>query len=301
MRRSNLDISIRSNNALPRLLGAALVLGSAALGAAQGTPPGAAEPSAKSVLRVCADPDNLPQSDRHGAGYENKLAEALARDLGRPLEYTFFPQRMGFVRNTLKGRDEATGDFKCDLILGVPVGFEPAATTRAYMHSTYAMLVPAQAKLGPLADPDALLKLPAARLRALRFGVFSKSPATDWLLRHGLIEQAKFYAPQSGDPSEHPASIIERDLERGEIDVAIVWGPVAGYLAQRHRAANPWSALPFRPDPSIRFDYEIAMGVRFTDKAWKSTLDQWIAQHRGEIERILADYQVPLLATASAQ
>jgi quinoprotein dehydrogenase-associated probable ABC transporter substrate-binding protein len=255
----------------------------------------AAAASASTALRVCADPDNLPQSDRNGSGYENKLAQALARDLGKPLEYTFFPQRMGFVRNTLKQRDEATGQFKCDLILGVPVGFDPAATTQPYMRSTWALLVPTRAGLGTLHEPTELLQLPKERLQQLRFGVFSKSPGTDWLLRNGLIDRATFYAPQSGDVSEHPAGIVERDLAGGAIDVAIVWGPVAGFLAGRHTGADTWSTVAFKPDPEIRFDYEIAMGLRFGDNEWKATLNRWIGAHHAEIDAILSSYQVPLL------
>jgi quinoprotein dehydrogenase-associated probable ABC transporter substrate-binding protein len=252
------------------------------------------------TLKVCADPNNLPQSDKNGAGYENKLVEALARDLGRRVEYTYFPQRMGFVKHTLKNRDETTGEFKCDLIVGVPKGYEMAATTQPYMHSTYALVVPARTKLGALAGPEDLLKLPKERLDTLRFGVFAQSPATDWLLRNGLIERATFYAAQSGDPDEHPASIVERDLSSGAIDIAIVWGPVAGFLASRHRGTENWTALPFKPDPEIRFDFEIAMGVRFPDKEWKDTLDHWIAGHRPEIDNILQRYRVPLLRTPAA-
>jgi quinoprotein dehydrogenase-associated probable ABC transporter substrate-binding protein len=266
---------------------------------AQGAPqPGKAPGGA--TLRVCADPNNLPQSDKNGAGYENKLAEALAKDLGKKVEYTFFPFRMGFIRNTLNGRSDATGEFKCDVIIGVPKGFELAATTQPYMHSTYALLVPARAQLGKLATPDDLMKLPKERLQKLRFGIFARTPATDWLLRNGLIDRATLYAPQSGDPDEHPASIVERDLTKGDIDVAIVWGPVAGFLADRHQGAEGWSVVPFEPDPQIRFDYEMAMGVRFADKEWKSTLDQWISGHKPEIDKILVSYRIPLLETSAA-
>jgi quinoprotein dehydrogenase-associated probable ABC transporter substrate-binding protein len=268
------------------------------------TPPpaqSAAAPGNGTVLRVCADPNNMPQSDKDGAGYENKLAEALAKDLGRKVEYTYFPQRMGFVRNTLNGRNDATGEFKCDLIIGVPKGYELTATTQPYMHSTYALLVPAKAQLGKLASAEDLLKLPKDRLQKLRFGIFARTPATDWLLKNGLIERATLYATQSGDPEEHPASIVERDLSKGDIDLAIVWGPVAGFLADRHQGAEGWSVVPFKPDPSIRFDYEIAMGVRFADKEWKSTVDQWITGHRQDIDKILVSYRIPLLETTAAR
>jgi quinoprotein dehydrogenase-associated probable ABC transporter substrate-binding protein len=247
------------------------------------------------TLKVCADPDNLPQSDQAGAGYENKLAEALAKDLGRKLEYTFFPQRMGFVRQTLRAQDQGTGQFKCDVIIGVPKGYELTATTQPYMRSVYALVVPGKDPFRKLKSAQELLALPPATLGKLRFGAFARTPATDWLLKNGLVGQVHFYAAQSGDPSEHPANIIERDLAAGNIDVAIVWGPVAGFLADRHKTDEPWLSVPFRPDPAIQFDYEMAMGVRFGEKEWQDTLDRWIAAHRDDIQNILTSYRVPLL------
>ncbi len=253
------------------------------------------------VLRVCADPNNMPQSDKDGAGYENKLAEALAHDLGKRVQYTFFPQRMGFVRNTLNSRNDDSSEFKCDLIIGVPKGYELTATTQSYMRSTYALVVPARTKLGKLETADDLMKVRKERLQKLRFGIFARTPAADWLQRNALFEQAQIYATQSGDPDEHPASIVERDLDKGTIDVAVVWGPVAGFLADRHQGSDGWAVVPFKPDPQIRFDYEIAMGVRFADKEWKSTLDQWISGHKPEIEKILLSYRIPLLETSAAR
>ena len=259
----------------------------------------AAADQPESVLRVCADPDNLPLSNQRGEGYENKIAEALASDLGRRVDYTFFPQRMGFVRNTLRRRDEATQQFKCDLIIGVPKGYELTATTRPYMRSTYALLFADSKKYRDVQTVDDLLKLPREQLSSLRIGVFGRSPGSDWLLRHGLLEQAVAYAPQSGDVHENPALIVERDLSEGKIDVAILWGPMAGYLVKRHTASPPqsdgWRAVPFLPDPQIRFDYEIAMGVRFGEKQWQGVLDQWIGAHQARIDEILSSYRVPLL------
>ena len=246
-------------------------------------------------LKVCADPDNLPQSDRSGAGYENKLAEALARDLGRKLEYTWFPQRMGFVRQTLRAQDDVTHEFKCDVIIGVPKGYELTATTQPYMRSIYALVAPGKDEYRKLKSAEDLLSLPRERLGKLRFGVFARSPPTDWLLKNGLIDQVHFYAAQSGDPSEHPANIIERDLAAGTIDVAMVWGPVAGFLADRHKGGDAWLAIPFRPDPAIQFDYEMSMGVRFGEKEWKDTLDKWIATHGDDIRTVLTTFRVPLL------
>lgn len=247
------------------------------------------------VLRVCADPDNLPLSNERGEGYENRIAEKLAHDLGQSVKYTFFPQRMGFVRNTLRQRDEATQRYKCDVIVGVPKGYELTATTQPYMHSTYAMVFRAQGNLEKLESPDDLLRLPPEQRRKLRIGIFARSPAADWLLRNGMLDQAESYAQQSGDPHENPAGIIERDLVAGKTDVAIVWGPIAGFLVDRHSGQGAWRAVPFKSYPGIKFDYEISMGVRFGEKEWKDTLDAWIASHRGEIDTILASYRIPLI------
>jgi quinoprotein dehydrogenase-associated probable ABC transporter substrate-binding protein len=247
------------------------------------------------TLKVCADPDNLPQSDRAGAGYENKIAEALARDLGRKLEYTWFPQRMGFVRQTLRAQDDVTHEFKCDVIIGVPKGYDLTLTTQPYMRSIYALVAPEKAEYSNVKNPDDLLALPPEKLSRLRFGVFARTPPTDWLVKNGLINQARFYAPQSGDPSEHPANIIERAFAANEIDVAMVWGPVAGFIANRHTGNEALRAIPFKPDPTIQYDYEMTMGVRFGEKDWKDTLDKWIATHRDDIRTVLTTFRVPLL------
>ena len=128
------------------------------------------------VLRVCADPDNLPLSNERGEGYENRIAAKLAHDLGKSVEYTFFPQRMGFVRNTLRQRDETTQRYKCDVIVGVPKGYELTATTQPYMRSTYAMVFRAQGNLEKLESPDDLLRLPPEQRRTLRIGIFARIP-----------------------------------------------------------------------------------------------------------------------------
>jgi quinoprotein dehydrogenase-associated probable ABC transporter substrate-binding protein len=252
-------------------------------------------PAASTALRVCADPDNLPLSNARGEGYENKIAEQLARDLGRKLEYTYFPQRMGFVRNTLRQKDPQTQQFKCDVIIGVPKGYELTATTRPYMRSTYALVFRHRPELENLETAEDLLKVAPEQLRTLRIGVFGRSPGTDWLLRNDLLERAVMYAPQSGDPAENPAHTIERDLADGKIDLAIVWGPIAGFLVRNHAEFPAWRAVPFAQDRDIKFDYEISMGVRFGEKEWKDTLDQWIAGNEQTVRGILAGFLVPLL------
>jgi quinoprotein dehydrogenase-associated probable ABC transporter substrate-binding protein len=263
----------------------------ACAGAAWAQQPQGADPT----LRVCADPHSLPQSNDRGEGYENKIAEALAHDLGRKIEYTYFPQRMGFVRNTLRARDEQSQQYKCDLIIGVPKGYELTATTKPYMHSIYALVLPARPEFKSLKSAEDLLRLPPEKLGSLRIGLFAQTPAADWVLKNGLIDHAVMYAAQSADPNETPTSIIERDLAAGKIDVAVVWGPVAGFLVSHHDAGQPWLTVPFKPDPTIRFDYEIAMGLRQGEKDWQNTLDQWIAGHQAQITEILTAYHIPLV------
>jgi quinoprotein dehydrogenase-associated probable ABC transporter substrate-binding protein len=249
-----------------------------------------------STLRVCADPHELPASDEQGNGYENKIAQALAHDLDLKLEYTWFPQRVGFVRKTL-------GEHHCDVIMGVPTGYPETATTVPYMRSTYALLFRARGPLAGLSSAEDVLKVPPAKLQALHIGVFALTPASNWAVMNGLTSQMVTYPPQSGDPMVTSATIIDNDLDAGKIDAAIVWGPIAGYLVSQH-ASGPdrWEALPFQPNPSVRFDYEMSMGLRGSDTRLMQALNGWIASHHAEIGAILASYHLPLLPlTASGR
>jgi len=257
-------------------------------------------PKGDNALRVCADPNSLPQSNDHGEGYENKIAEALAHDLGKKVEYTYFPQRMGFVRNTLRARDDQTQQFKCDVIIGVPKGYDITATTKPYMHSIYALVLLPRADLKDLKTAEDLLKLPPQKLHALRIGMFAQTPASDWVLKNGMIDNAVMYAAQSGDPKVTPDTIVEHDLAAGKIDVAVVWGPIAGFIVSRHGGSQGWITVPFKPDPQIKFDYEISMGLRQGEKDWQKTLDDWIAGHHTEIMQILTAYHIPLIDEPAA-
>jgi quinoprotein dehydrogenase-associated probable ABC transporter substrate-binding protein len=255
------------------------------------------EAAAEGVLKVCADPSNLPLSNDKGEGYENKIAAALAHDLNRTVEYTYFPQRMGFIRNTLRAKDEQTQAYKCDLVVGVPAGYELTATTRPYLHSVYALIVGPRADLKTLQHADDLLNLSPGTKSQLKIGVFSRSPGNDWLLKNALIERAVVYADQSGDAKETPATALERDLASGRIDVGILWGPIAAMLAMNH-AGDKWHTAAFTPNHDIRFDYEIAMGMRQGESDWKTTVDGWIAGHGDAIAAILKSYQIPVVDAA---
>jgi quinoprotein dehydrogenase-associated probable ABC transporter substrate-binding protein len=245
------------------------------------------------VLRVCADPNNLPFSNREGQGFENKIAELLAKDLGWKLEYTWFPQRMGFIRQTLRARGAGDEGFKCDLVMGVPVGYELAATTKPYYRSVWAMVYVKGRGLDSVSVPDDLAKLDPAKLKSLKLGVFAQTPPVDWLLKNNLWDQAVSYTRQSADPEEYPGQVVERDLAAGKIDVAFVWGPIAGYFSSK--ASMPMQVVPFRPEQGIKFDYPIAMGVRRGEKEWKDKIESMVERNKPEIQKILAEYGVPLV------
>lgn len=256
----------------------------------------ASGPGQDKVLRVCQDPNNLPFSNRAQAGFENKIAALFAQELGWKLETTWFPQRIGFIRNTLRAKEENADRFKCDLVTGVPTGFELAATTHSYYRSSYALVyVKGKGKgLDGVRDLDDVLALAPEQRRKLRFGVFTASPMIDWLLKHDLMGQVDWYQIQSGDAEQYPGETIERDLASGKIDLAFVWGPIGGYVARNTHAA-PIVAVPLSSRPGMKLDFEIAMAVRQGDKEFRQRIDQLITTNQARIDAILEQYGVPLL------
>src|SRR5438105_13067764 len=175
---------------------------------------------------------------------------------------------MGFIRNTLRRRDPDSNRFKWDLVVGVPVGVELASTPKPSSRSTYA-LVDAKGKgLDSVTAPEGLLRLEPSKLNSLKLGVFGQSPAADWLLKHRLFDQVVSYQRQSGDPERYPGEIIEKDLATGAIDVAFVWGPIAGYFAKSATSATV-AVVPFQTDPVCQFDVLRGTGARFGEREWK--------------------------------
>lgn len=253
-----------------------------------------AQPS-QNILRVCQDPNNLPFSNQALQGFENKIAALLAADLGWQIAYTWYPQRMGFIRNTLRAKEPGADRYKCDLVTGVPSGFDMGATTRPYYRSAYAMAYVKGTGLDSVQTLEDLLKLPPERLATLRLGVFAGSPVTEWLLDHGLIERMVSYQAQSGDPAEYPGEMVEKDLAQGAIDVAFIWGPIAGYFARQSTGATI-VAIPLTPHPGVQFEFDIAMATRFGEAAYQQRIDAAIARNRPQINAILAQYGVPLIA-----
>ena len=252
----------------------------------------------RTAFKVCQDPNNLPFSDLRGEGFENRIAELFARDLGLPLVYYSFPNRLAFIRNTLRYKlpDEP---YRCDIVLGVPANFDQVSATKPYYSSTYVLAFARGKGLDGVKTSDDLLALPPEKLRTLRIGVYDRSPGSQWLAEHNLVDRGVPYPIMSPDPDAYPGQIIERDLAQGRIDAAIVWGPIAGYYAKRMRAPELLLA-PMKSEPGIPFQYAMAMGVRYGEPAWKQQVEGLIAKHREEILAILRDYGVPLVPDAAA-
>ena len=258
---------------------------------------GAVEPAARQALRVCQDPNNLPFSNVKGEGIENRIAALFAQSMGVPVTYYSFPQRLGFIRNTLRYKLPGQ-DYPCDIVMGVPQGYDQVSATKPYYRSTYALVFPKAKGMERVASVDDFLRIDPAALKRLRIGVYDRSPASEWLAKHGLVEQAVPYPIMNADPAQYPGEIIERDLAAGKIDAAIVWGPIAGYFAKR--VASPQLAVvPMQSEPGVKFDYAIAMGVRYGEREWKERIEALIDAKRPEIQAILREYNVPLVDEAA--
>ena len=265
-----------------------------------GTVPAAAdEAPARKAFRVCQDPNNLPFSSVKGDGYENRIAELFARELGLPVEYYSFPQRLAFIRNTLRYKLPGE-DYRCDIVMGVPAGFDQVSATKPYYRSTYALVFAKGRGMDAVKSADDFLKLDAQQLARMRIGIYDRTPASQWLAKHELVDRAVPYPIMNADPDQYPGEILEKDLAGGKLDAAIVWGPIAGYFAKRVRAPE-LVVVPLASEPGVRFDYPMAMGVRYGERAWKEQIEVLIDKHRGEITAILRDYGVPLLDNDRAQ
>jgi quinoprotein dehydrogenase-associated probable ABC transporter substrate-binding protein len=233
------------------------------------------------VLRVCADPHNMPFSTDRGDGFENKLAELIAGKLGKSLAYAWYPQATGFVRNTL-------GAHKCDVMMGVPQGSDLVQVTNPYYRSAYALVFKQGNGL------DGADTLGDARLQDKRIGVVAGTPPGNNMAANGLMAKAKPYPLVVDTRVESSAVAMMHDLEAGDIDAGVLWGPMAGYYARQ--APSAFAVVPLvneRTGPPLA--YRIAMGVRPADQEWKRSLNRLIAENQGTINRLLLSYGVPLL------
>lgn len=251
------------------------------------------------AFRVCADPNNLPFSNKNLAGFENRLADLWAERLGLEVEYTWFPQRMGFVRNTLNAKD-AEGKHICDVVMGIVEGYELLETTRPYYRSTYALVYVKGRGLDDVRSDKDFVNLDEERRSKLRIGAFDATPGPAWLSHHGMLQQMVGFHAMSGDPDDYPGEIIETSLVEGDLDAAVVWGPIAGYFAKQAERAE-LVIIPLESEPGVRFDFAISAGVRRGDDETKAQLEQLIDETSGEIEALLESYNVPLLDEASPE
>lgn len=248
-------------------------------------------------LRVCQDPNNMPFSNEKGEGLENRIAELFANSLGVPLVYYSYPQRFAFVRNTLRYKLPGE-DFRCDVMLGVPVGFDQVSGTKPYYRSTYALVFAKGKGLDGVKSGEDFLRLdPAVRSR-LKIGLYDRSPASKWLARHDLVDQGVPFPTVDVNPDHYPGWMIDQELVPGNIDVAILWGPVAAYFADKVKAVD-LTVVPLRSEPGIKFDFDIAMGVRYGEPEWKQQIETLIDRHQADIDRILSEYHVPRVAAES--
>jgi mxaJ protein len=248
---------------------------------------------ARTAFRPCIDPSNLPFANTKGEGFENRIAELFAKQLALPVESYAFPQRMNFIRNTLRYKLPGE-DFRCDIVMNVPAGYDQASATRPYYRSTYALVYPKGKGLDEVKSGADLVALPPERRGKLSIGIHDKSPASAWLVKHGMEAQAKPYQMLSPDPDQYPGQIIDKELAQGKIDAAIVWGPIAGYYAKRVRNVE-LVVVPLQSEPGVKFDYAMAMGVRYGEGEWKETIEKLIAQNQAAITEILREYSVPLV------
>jgi mxaJ protein len=245
----------------------------------------ASQAEARPPLRICADPNNLPFSNRGGEGFENRLAALAAQDLGRRLEYTWWPQRRGFIRHTLDAG-------VCDAVMGLPRADAQVRTTRPYYRSTYVFVWPAARalRLSSLDDP---------RLRDLRIGVqmigddFANSPPAHALASRGIVQRVVGFSVYGDYSQPNPPARIIDAVASGQVDAAIAWGPLAGYFARREPIAL--TLAPVRParDGAQPFTFDIAIAVRRDDSTLAGVLDSFLSRRAAEVQRVLDDFGVP--------
>lgn len=260
-----------------------VLLGSCALARAQVSDTGdlSIELVDPKVLRVCADPRNLPFSNEKGEGFENKLAELFADKLQKKLDYVYFPQATGFVRMTL-------GAHRCDVIMGFPQGDDLVQATNPYYRTAYALVTRQGGGL------EEVSTLEDERLRGRHIGVVAGTPPATNMAANGLMAYAKPYPLMIDTRVDSSVEAMVNDLAAGKIDAGVLWGPMAGFYAKK---ANP--ALHVTPlvkeTAGPRLVYRIGMGVRPADQNWKRLLNRLIQENQPAINKILLDYGVPLL------
>jgi len=254
-----------------------------------GPEPAPPPPPGTRVLRVTADPNNLPFTNDRREGFENRIADILAAELGAEVRYTWRAQRRGFFREALK-------EGGADLVLGVPAGFDLALTTAPYYRSTYVFVSRADRRLGVRTLDDPALK-------ALKVGVQMigddgvNTPPAHALARRGVVDNLIGFTVYGDYRDESPPARIVEAVAKGDVDVAVAWGPMAGYFAKRQ--GMPLEVTPVKPEadpPGLRFTFAIAMGVRKGDTKLRDEIDVALKRRKADVDKVLDDYGVPRVA-----
>ena len=235
----------------------------------------------RTALRVCADPANMPFSNDKNEGFENKIAEIVAAELKVQVEYTWFPQATGFIRQTLFAK-------RCDVVIGYAQGDELVLNTNHYYRSTYALLYRAGTGL------DGVVSLADPRLKDRRIGVIAGTPPANIMAQLGLIQRAKPYPLMVDRRHDSPGERMINDIRSGDIDAGVLWGPIAGYFAAK--GGDKLLVVPLLKETGTpRMAYRITFGVRNLEDDWKRQLNAVIAKRQSDIDALLLQFGVPLL------
>jgi mxaJ protein len=238
------------------------------------------------AFRVCSDPNNLPFSNERREGFENEIAEIVARDFDLPVEYTWWAQRRGFIRSTL-------GAGVCDVVIGLPADYEMALTTRPYYRSTYVFVTRRDRalRLKSIDDP---------RLRTLSIGIHlvgddnANVPPGDALAARGIVQNVRGYSIYGDYAKPNPPANLIDAVVGGEVDVAIAWGPLAGFFAAR--SSDAIDVQPVASAGRAPFQFSISMGVRRDDRALRDRLNEVLSSRKHEIDQVLARFHIPTVA-----
>jgi len=262
----------------------ALLFGGLGIGAAGAADGNLADAVNRKVLRVCSTPHNLPYSNEQGEGFENKIANIVADELKLPkVEYTWFPQGMGFVRKTLTEK-------RCDLVMGTVQADEFTLNTNPYFRTTYALIYK------PGKGFDGVTSLMYPKLKDKKVGIQAGAPAADYVAKAGLMPNAKSYLFIVDTRYQNPMEDMIKDIRSDEIDLGVLWGPYAGYYANRGEGEKLTVVPMIEAVPGLpKLEYRITMGVRAGESAWKHTINEVIAKRQGDIDAVLLEYGVPLI------
>ena len=274
------------HRSLQRLLALAAGFLTCAVGTASAAEGQRADLVNRKILRVCADPANLPFSNEKKEGFENKIAAIIADELNVPVQYTWFPQAIGFARNTLLAK-------RCDVIIGTGQGDDLVLNTNAVYHSAYALVY------RPGTGLDGVESIFDPRLRGKPIGVVQGTPSATLVAKAGLMDKARPYRLTVDRRYDDPAAEMINDIRSGRVQAGVMWGPIAGYYAMR--SADELKVVPLTKDAGKagKVDFRITMGVRQGDEQWKRQLNAVISKRRADIEKVLREYGVPLIDDGS--